>query len=105
MRRTILGSSILLALSLAPLVQGAAKVSIAAAANLVYVLEPLRTEFARVRPDTTLSVTTGASGSLFAQIKHGAPFDVFLSADTPNKPCAKRSPTRRPCAPSPRADW
>ena len=60
----------------------AARVSVAAAANLVYVLDALRMEFGRTAPDATLTITTGASGSLFAQIRNGAPFDVFLSADT-----------------------
>jgi molybdate transport system substrate-binding protein len=58
-----------------------AKVSIAAAANLVYALDALNAEFKRSAPEISVSSTTGASGSLFAQIKNGAPFDVFLSAD------------------------
>jgi len=57
-------------------------VSVAAAANLVFALDALNAEFRRAHPDTELVSTTGASGSLFAQIKNGAPFDVFLSADT-----------------------
>lgn len=57
-------------------------VSVAAAANLLYVLDALTAEFKRGAPAINVSVTTGASGSLFAQIKNGAPFDVFLSADT-----------------------
>ena len=59
-----------------------AAVSVAAAANLVHVLDALRVEFKRVAPDIAVTTATGASGSLYAQIKNGAPFDVFLSADT-----------------------
>jgi molybdate transport system substrate-binding protein len=59
-----------------------ARVSIAAAANLVYVLDALNAEFTRATPGASVTTTTGASGSLFAQIGNGAPFDVFLSADT-----------------------
>jgi molybdate transport system substrate-binding protein len=58
-----------------------AKVSVAAAANLVFALESLNAEFKRAARDVAVSSTTGATGSLFAQIKNGAPFDVFLSAD------------------------
>jgi molybdate transport system substrate-binding protein len=60
---------------------GKEKVSIAAAANLVYVLDALQAEFRRVAPDVKVTTTSSASGTLFAQIKNGAPFDVFLSAD------------------------
>jgi molybdate transport system substrate-binding protein len=58
-----------------------AKVSVAAAANLVYVLDALNAEFKRSAPAVAITSTTGASGSLFAQIKNGAPFDLFMSAD------------------------
>ena len=58
-----------------------AKVRIAAAANLVHVIEVLTAEFQKAHPRTTTEVTLGASGSLVAQITHGAPFDIFLSAD------------------------
>jgi molybdate transport system substrate-binding protein len=58
------------------------RLSVAAAANFVYVLEPLRAEFKRSAPEIELTLTTGASGNLVAQIMKGAPFDVFLSADT-----------------------
>jgi molybdate transport system substrate-binding protein len=61
--------------------RAAEKVSVAAAANLVYALEAITIEFRSAAPDVAVTMTTGASGSLFAQIKNGAPFDVFLSAD------------------------
>ena len=60
----------------------ASRVSVAAAANFIHALDALNAGFARTAPDVTVDVTIGASGSLFAQIKNGAPFDVFLSADT-----------------------
>ena len=59
----------------------AEKLSIAAAANLVYALEALNAEFRKAEPATEVTVVTGASGTLVAQIQNGAPFDVFLSAD------------------------
>lgn len=62
-------------------VSAAADLSVAAASNLVYALDELNAEFQRIAPDVTLSVSTGASGNLVAQIGNGAPFDVFLSAD------------------------
>ena len=61
--------------------RGNETVSIAAAANLIYALDALNAEFARVAPGVTVTSATGASGSLVAQIKNGAPFDLFLSAD------------------------
>ena len=65
-----------------PAFGNSASVSVAAAANLIYALDSLHAAFKHAAPDVVVTVTTGASGSLFAQIKHGAPFDVFLSADT-----------------------
>jgi molybdate transport system substrate-binding protein len=58
------------------------RVSVAAASNLIFALDALNAAFRHTHPEIALTVSTGASGSLFAQIKNGAPFDVFLSADT-----------------------
>jgi molybdate transport system substrate-binding protein len=57
------------------------EIKVAAASDLTFVLEELNAAFRAAHADTTVKVTTGASGSLFAQLKQGAPFDVFLSAD------------------------
>jgi len=57
------------------------KVSVAAASNLVHVLADVVAAFEKSTPDATVTTVTGASGSLVAQIRNGAPFDVFLSAD------------------------
>jgi molybdate transport system substrate-binding protein len=59
----------------------ASQVSVAAAANLTYVLAPLNAAFAKADPAVTVTCEIGASGSLVAQISNGAPYDVFLSAD------------------------
>jgi len=72
--------ALVLALGLA-LAASAEKVTVAAAANFVYCLDALKPAFARIAPGAELVIITGASGNLVAQIKNGAPFDVFLSAD------------------------
>ncbi len=59
----------------------AEKVAVAAAANLTYILAPLDAEFERLNPGVAVASEIGSSGSLVAQIKNGAPYDVFLSAD------------------------
>ena len=55
---------------------------IAAAADLVYCIDALNSAFEQTHPNTAVRVSTSSSGNLFAQIKNGAPFDLFLSADT-----------------------
>ncbi len=56
-------------------------VSVAAAANLIYALEALDGRFTELHPRVAVTTSTGASGNLVAQIRNGAPYDVFLSAD------------------------
>jgi molybdate transport system substrate-binding protein len=70
-----------LALSLAP-VGAQEKVLIAAAANISSVAPSLSAAFARSYPGYRAEFTFGASGGLVTQILNGAPFQVFLSADT-----------------------
>lgn len=53
---------------------------VAAAANLQSVIGALRTDFKK-KTGITIEPIVGSSGKLVAQIKNGAPFDVFLSAD------------------------
>lgn len=55
--------------------------NVAAAANLKAAAEDLSKAFEAAHPDTQVALSFGASGSFFAQIQAGAPFDLFLSAD------------------------
>lgn len=59
----------------------AASLTVAVAANVKYAFDALAAEF---RQETGIEVqgVSGASGKIAAQVKSGAPFDVFLSADT-----------------------
>ena len=57
------------------------RVAVAAAADLRFALDELVAQFRRQRPDVDVSVSYGSSGTFFAQISNGAPFDLFLSAD------------------------
>ena len=58
----------------------AAEVQVAVAANFAEPMKAVAAVLARTTGHT-LKVSTGASGAFYTQIRHGAPFDVFLSAD------------------------
>lgn len=56
-------------------------VRVAAAANVRYALDRIVGLFRARHPSIDVQVAWGSSGSFFQQIRNGAPFDVFLSAD------------------------
>ncbi len=59
----------------------AAELNVAVASNFKPVIAQISEKFELVYPEIKLVIISGSSGKLYAQIKHGAPFDVFLSAD------------------------
>lgn len=59
---------------------GASKVTIAVASNFKAPMKHIVAAFKKDREDRIVTIYA-SSGKLFAQIKNGAPFDVFLSAD------------------------
>jgi len=58
-----------------------AEVHVAAASDLVYCMQDLNAEFRKERSDIDVVVSVGSSGTFYAQIRNGAPFDLFLAAD------------------------
>jgi len=58
-----------------------AELTVAAASDLQTVLPQITAQFQRVSGET-VRVAYGSSGNFVAQIQNGAPFDLFLSADT-----------------------
>jgi molybdate transport system substrate-binding protein len=58
----------------------AQRLRIAVAANAQYVIKKLQADFER-KTGIETEVIIGSSGKLAAQIKNGAPYDLFLSAD------------------------
>ena len=63
-----------------PQAQAPKPLTVAAASDLQTVLPGIVRDFER-SASARVSVSYGSSGSFFAQIQNGAPFDVFLSAD------------------------
>ena len=57
-------------------------VTVASATNMSYAMDSLVKAFKKKYPNTSIRVIFGSSGKLTAQIKNGAPYDIFLSADT-----------------------
>ncbi len=55
-------------------------VRVAVASNFKFTLQKIAIDF-KAATGYELKISSGSSGKLFAQIQHGAPFDVFLSAD------------------------
>ena len=59
----------------------AGSINVAIAANVSYASEALIKEFNKEYPQTKVKITLGSSGKLSAQIRHGAPYHIFMSAN------------------------
>ncbi len=59
----------------------AEKLTIAAAADLKFAMAEVVDKFRANRPGDQIEVIYGSSGKFFTQIKNGAPFDMYFSAD------------------------
>lgn len=57
------------------------KINVAVAANVSYAISDLKKEFNKIYPNIKINTTLGSSGKLTAQIKNGAPYDIFISAN------------------------
>jgi len=56
-------------------------VNIALAANVSFAINNLISQFNKTYPDIKIKYTIGGSGKLASQIKRGAPYDIFMSAN------------------------
>lgn len=57
------------------------KIIVATAANVQYVMQEIKKEFEK-ETGNSVEIVVSSSGKLTTQIREGAPFDVFVSADT-----------------------
>jgi len=62
----------------------ALSLNVSAASSLSNVLKAIDALYTKTNPNVTISLNTGASGTLQTQIENGAPADVFLSAASAN---------------------
>ncbi len=65
-----------------PSVKANENILIAAASNLRFAMHEICLAFQKSYPSIQTKVSYGSSGNFFAQIKQGAPFDIFFSAST-----------------------
>ena len=72
---------VLLCIYMFTLTAGAAELRVACAANFYPTLNKIRLEFER-NSEHKIIIIRGSTGKLYAQIQHGAPYDLFLSADS-----------------------
>ncbi len=57
------------------------RLTIAAASDLRYALDEMVDQYREQEPDVRIDVVYGSSGKMTSQITHGAPYDLFFSAD------------------------
>lgn len=57
------------------------RITIAAAADLKFAMEEILVAFRQANPNDQIEVSYGSSGKFHTQIRQGAPFDLFFSAD------------------------
>lgn len=61
--------------------QASGSIMIAAAADLKFAMDEIVAAFRKARPDDRIEVVYGSSGKFHTQIRQGAPFDLYFSAD------------------------
>lgn len=59
----------------------ASSINIAVASNVSYAIKELKSKFQETYPQTDVNIILGSSGKLTAQISHGAPYGLFMSAN------------------------
>lgn len=59
----------------------AGKITVAAASDLKYAMDQIIAEFHLTNPGDRVKVVYSSSGKLYNQIRNGAPYDLFFSAD------------------------
>ena len=59
---------------------GAGEITVAAAADLTFAFKDIAARFEK-ETGNTVRLSYGSSGNFFSQIKNGAPYDMFFSAD------------------------
>lgn len=64
-----------------PLTLAAAPVQVAVAANFANPLRELIVLYSQSHPQSQIRITVASTGKLAAQIRQGAPYDLFLAAD------------------------
>lgn len=57
------------------------KILIAVASDLNFAMNKICHDFEKAHPGVKVEVSYGSSGNFYAQIKQGAPYDIFFSAD------------------------
>lgn len=72
---------IFIALMLLSMSLVAGQINIAVAANVSYAIDEIKKEFNKLYPNTKVRVILGSSGKLTAQIKNGAPYELFMAAN------------------------
>ena len=68
----------------AVLLSGAAqaeKITVAAAADLKFAMDEIAVAFKKANPTDAVEIIYGSSGKFHTQIRQGAPYDLFFSAD------------------------
>ncbi|KGD65918.1 molybdate ABC transporter periplasmic binding protein [Alcanivorax nanhaiticus] len=58
------------------------RIQIAVAANFAEPLREIVAQYRQLHPDIDIALTVASTGKLAAQIRHGAPYDLFLAADS-----------------------
>lgn len=66
-------------------------INIAAAGNLRFVLDEIKSDYISANPNIKIYINYGSSGALLQQITNGADFDIYMAADKlfPDKLAAK----------------
>jgi molybdate transport system substrate-binding protein len=64
-----------------PVMACADRLTIAAAADLKFAMDEIVATFRKAHPGDEVDVVYGSSGKFHAQIRQGAPYDLFFSAD------------------------